>query len=78
MHISTINGAKIQKFARELAQTMVTWLESQVNSSLVAFFVNNFPLNIWHAMFGIFPRHYITYHYSMHRFSIFLILLDHL
>jgi hypothetical protein len=38
MHISTKNGMKIQKFAMELAQTMVTWLESQVNSCLVPFF----------------------------------------
>jgi hypothetical protein len=37
MHISTKNGTKIQKFAWELAQTMVTWLESQVNSCLVVF-----------------------------------------
>jgi hypothetical protein len=54
MHISTKNGAKIRKFARELAHTMVTWLESQVNSCLVAFFIKSFPLKHWHAMFGIF------------------------
>jgi hypothetical protein len=36
MHITTKNGVKIQKFAIELAQTKLNWLESQVKSYLVA------------------------------------------
>jgi hypothetical protein len=68
MHISTKNGVKIQKFAMELTQTMVTWVESQVNSCLVPFFVKSFLLKHWYGMFGIFPRYYITYHDSMRRF----------
>jgi hypothetical protein len=69
MHISTKNGVKIRKFAMELTQTMVTWVESQV--CLVPFFVKSFSLKHWCGMFGIFHRYYITYHDSMHRFSIF-------
>jgi hypothetical protein len=38
MHIYAKNGVKIQKFIVELAQTMVKWVESQVNSCLVPFF----------------------------------------
>jgi hypothetical protein len=64
-HISTKNGIKIQKFGIELAQTMVTWLESQVNSCLVAFFVKSFSLKPWYAKFVIFPMYCITYHDSM-------------
>jgi hypothetical protein len=33
------NGVKIQNFAIELAQTKLNWVESQVKSSLVPFFV---------------------------------------
>jgi hypothetical protein len=33
MHISAKNGVNIQKFAMELAQTMVNWVKSQVKSS---------------------------------------------
>jgi hypothetical protein len=58
-------------FAMELAQTMVSWLESQQNSCLVATFCEEFSMNPWHAMFSIFPRYYITYHSSMPGFSIF-------
>jgi hypothetical protein len=29
MHISTINGTMIPKFAMKLTQTMVTWLEAK-------------------------------------------------
>jgi hypothetical protein len=42
MHITTKNGVKIQKFAIELAQTKLNWLENQVKSCLVAFFVKSF------------------------------------
>jgi hypothetical protein len=42
MHIATKNGPMIQNFAMELAQTMVTWLESQENSCLVAAFYEKF------------------------------------
>jgi hypothetical protein len=45
---------------------MVTWVESQVNSCLVAFFMKSFSMKPWYAMFAIFPRYYITYHDSMH------------
>jgi cytochrome b subunit of formate dehydrogenase len=70
-HISTKNGVKIRKFAIELAQTMITCVENQVNSCLVPFFVNSFSLKYWYAMFGIFSKYYITYHDSMRWFSIF-------
>jgi hypothetical protein len=76
MHISTKNGIKIQKSGIELAQTIVTWLESQDNSCLVPFFVKSFSLKPWYAKFVIFPRYYITYHDSMHWFSIFLIYFE--
>jgi hypothetical protein len=39
VHISAKNGIKIQKFAIEVSKIMVTWVESQLNSCLVAFFV---------------------------------------
>jgi hypothetical protein len=42
MHVSAKNEAKIQKFAMEVSKTMVTWVESQVNSCLVEFFVKSF------------------------------------
>jgi hypothetical protein len=71
MHISTKNRIKIQKFSMEFVETMVNWLESHVSSCLVAFFVKSFSLKPWYAKFGIFPRHYITYHDSMRWFSIF-------
>jgi hypothetical protein len=71
MHISTKNGVKSRKFAMELAQTMVTRVESRVNSCLVPFFVKYFSLKHQHAMFGIFPRYYITYYDSMHWFPFF-------
>jgi hypothetical protein len=44
MHNPAKNGVKIQKFAVELAQTMVNWVESQVNACLVAFFVKSFSM----------------------------------
>jgi hypothetical protein len=56
----------------EFAQIMVNWVESQVKSCLVPFFVKSFSIKPWHVMFGIFPIYYITYHDSMHNFSIFL------
>jgi hypothetical protein len=65
------NSVKIQNFAIELAQTKLNWEESKVKSSLVPFFVKSFSMNHWYAMFGIFPRYYITYHDSMHWFAIF-------
>jgi hypothetical protein len=34
-------------------------------------FLKSFSMKYWYAMFGIFPRYYITYHDSMHWFSIF-------
>jgi hypothetical protein len=71
MHITAKNGVKIQNFAIELAQTNLNWEESQVKSSLVPFFVKSFYLKCWYAMFSIFPWYYITYHDSMHWFSIF-------
>jgi hypothetical protein len=73
MHISAKNGFNIQKFAIELAQTMVNWVESQVKSCLVLFFVKSFSMKFWYAMFGIFPRYYITYHDSMRWIFIFFI-----
>jgi hypothetical protein len=66
MHITAKNGVKIQIFAIELAQTKLNWLESQVKSYLVAYFVKNLSVKPWYDMFGIFPRYYITYHDSMH------------
>jgi hypothetical protein len=72
IHNSAKNGIKIQKFAMEVAKTMVTWVESQVNSCLVVFFVKSFTMKPWHGMFGIFSRYYITYLDSMRRFSRFL------
>jgi hypothetical protein len=73
MHMSAKNRVMIQKFAMEVSTTMVTWVESQVNSCLLAFFVKSFSIKHWYAMFGIFPRYYITYHDSMHWFANFLI-----
>jgi hypothetical protein len=70
MHIYAKNGVKIRKFAMELAQTMVNWVESQVKSCLMPFFVKSFSMKSWYGMFGIFPRHYITYHDSMRWFFI--------
>jgi hypothetical protein len=76
MHNPAKNGVKIQKFAMELAQTMLNWVESQVKACLVAFFVKSFSLKPSYAMFGIFPRYYITYNDSMCWFSIFLIFFN--
>jgi hypothetical protein len=76
MHISAKNWVNIQKFAIELAQTKHNWVVSQVKSSLVAFFVKTFFMKPWYAIFGIFPRYHITYHDSMHWFSIFFIFLN--
>jgi hypothetical protein len=42
MHNPAKNGVKIWKFAMELAQTMVMWVESQVKPCLVPFFVKSF------------------------------------
>jgi hypothetical protein len=72
IHNYAKNGVDIQKFAMRVAKTMVTWVESLVNSCLVVFFVKSFSMKPWHAMFGIFPRYYITYLDSMRRFSSFL------
>jgi hypothetical protein len=65
------NEVKIRNFAMEVSKTMVTWVESQVNSCLVAFFVKSFSTKPWNAMFGIFPRYHITYPDSMRSFAIF-------
>jgi hypothetical protein len=73
MLMSAKNRVMIQKFAIEVLKTIVTWVESQVNSCLVAFFVKSFSIKPWYAIFGIFPRYYITYHDSMHWFANFLI-----
>jgi hypothetical protein len=78
MHIYTKNWVKIQKFAVKLAQIMVKWVESQVNSCLVPFFVKSFSLKPCYNMFCIFPRYYITYHNYMCWFAIFSIFLNHL
>jgi hypothetical protein len=56
MHISAKNGVMIQKFAIEVSKIMVTWVEIQLNSYLVAFFVKSFSMKSWYAIFGIFPR----------------------
>jgi hypothetical protein len=56
MHITAKNGVKIQIFAIELEQTKLNWVESQVKSYLVAFFVKSFSMKHWYSMFGIFPR----------------------
>jgi hypothetical protein len=37
MHITAKNGVKIEKFAIELEQTKLNWVESQVRSCLVPF-----------------------------------------
>jgi hypothetical protein len=76
MHITAKNGVKIQIFAIELAQTKLNWVESQVKSYLVVFFVKSFSMKPWYSMFGIFPRYYITYHDSIHWFSIFSIFFE--
>jgi hypothetical protein len=68
MHIYAKNGVKIRKFAMEVAQSKVNWVESQVKSSLVPLFVNSFSMKSWYGIFGIFPSHYITYHDSMRWF----------
>jgi hypothetical protein len=60
MHITAKNGVNIRNFAIELAQTKLNWEKSQVKSSLVPFFVKSFSMKCWYAMFGIFPRYYIT------------------
>jgi hypothetical protein len=57
MHIYAKNRVKIRKFAMELAQTMVNWVESQVKSRLMPFFVKSFSMKSWYGIFGIFPRH---------------------
>jgi hypothetical protein len=57
MHITAKDGVKIQNFAIELAQTKLNWEESKVKSCLVAFFVKDFSMKHWYAMFGIFPRY---------------------
>jgi hypothetical protein len=72
MHIPAKNGVNIRKLGMELAQTMVKRVESQVKSCLVAFFVESISMKHWYAMFGIFPRLYITYHDPIHMFYIFL------
>jgi hypothetical protein len=51
------NGVKIQNFAIELAQSKLNWLESQVKSNLVAYFVKSLSVKPWYDMFGIFPRY---------------------
>jgi hypothetical protein len=56
MHIYTKNGIKIQKFAMKLAQTMVNWVESQANYSLVPFLVKSFSRKPSYNMFVIFSR----------------------
>jgi hypothetical protein len=71
MNISAKNGAKIQNFAIELAQTKLNWVESQVKSYLVVFFVKSLSMKPWYDMFGILPSYYITYHDSMCWFFIF-------
>jgi hypothetical protein len=71
IRITTKNGVKIQNFAIELAQTKLNWVESQVKSYLVAFFVKSLSMKPGYDMFGICPRYYITYHDSMHWLSIF-------
>jgi hypothetical protein len=47
MHSLAKNGVNIQIFAMKLAKTMVSWIESQVNSCLVPFFVKIFSLKPW-------------------------------
>jgi hypothetical protein len=42
------------KFCYKLAQTKLNWVESQVKSSLAAFFVKSFSMKIWYAMISIF------------------------
>jgi hypothetical protein len=57
MHITAKNRVKSQNFAIELAQTKLNWVESQVKSYLVAFFVKSLSVKPWYDMFGIFPRY---------------------
>jgi hypothetical protein len=47
MHVSAKNEANIQKFPMEVSKTMVTWVENQVNSCLVVFFVKSFSMKHW-------------------------------
>jgi hypothetical protein len=54
MHMSAKNRVRIQMFAMEVSKTIVTWVESQVNSYLLSFFVKSFSIKPWYAMFGIF------------------------
>jgi hypothetical protein len=75
MHMFAKNEVNIQNFAMEVSKTMVTWVESQVKSCLVAFFMKSFSMKPWNAMFGIFPRYHITYVDSMRWFAIFSIFL---
>jgi hypothetical protein len=56
MHITAKNRVKIQNFAIELAQTKLNWLESEVKSYLVAYFVKSLSVKPWYDMFGIFHR----------------------
>jgi hypothetical protein len=71
MHIYAKNGVKIRKFAMEVAQTKVNWVQSQVKSPLVLFFVKSFSMKFWYAIYRILPRYYITYHDTMHWIFIF-------
>jgi hypothetical protein len=70
IHITTKNGVNIQKFAMELTQTMVNWVESEVKLAW-CYFYEDFSMKFWYAMFGIFPRYYIKYHDSMRWIFIF-------
>ena len=71
LHISTKNGVMIRKFAMVLAVTKLTWVESQVNAYMVPNYVKDYSQKHWYAMFGIFPRYYITDAYSKLWFAVF-------
>jgi hypothetical protein len=40
---------------------------------LGAIFCEEFSMEFWYAMFGVFPRYYITYHDSTHWIFIFFL-----
>jgi hypothetical protein len=62
MHIYAKNGVKIRKFTMELAQTMVNWVESQVKSCLMPFFVKSFSYEIlvWHVWYFSYVLNHIS------------------
>jgi hypothetical protein len=71
MHISTKNEIMVQKLSMEPAQTKVKRGRKPSEPLLGAIFCEDFFMKPWYAMFGIYPRCYITYRDRMRCFSIF-------